>query len=433
MRNRYVNKGWLATIFVALLPVILWQIVAPYEWKGAKNIFENIGRLAGLVGMALFAWNVILSARLKIYNKLFLGLDNTYRAHHTIGQVSLILLLIHPVTIAYRYFLSSPLSAYEFIKPNFASPFRALGNFSLFLMIIAMIVTLYINVKYQYFILAQRALGLILFLGGIHAFFVGASDLGSNGVLSLRLYYGLLLLMAAVVYVYRSIFHGNFSKYYDYAISAIKPMGDIYEIELKPNGNALQYQPGQFAFIRLESAGVLGETHPFSMSSSPLSDTLSFGIKKLGDYTTLLSQIKPGQKVKIDGPYGTFSNRIVSNKRQVWIAGGIGVTPFMAMARSMDDSQLVDMYYSVKDKSEAAYLSELNILAQQNPNLKIFPFYSDSQGLLTVEYIQKNSKNLEDANYMICGPGSMMKAMRQQLKNIGVVKRNINTEEFYLG
>ena len=433
MRNRYANTGWIVSVIVALVPIVLWQLAAPYEWKGAKNIFENIGRLAGLAGMALFAWNVILSARLKIYNKLFLGLDNTYRAHHLLGQVSLILLLIHPVMITYRYFLSSPISAYEFIKPSLASPFRALGTFALFLMITTMAVTLYVNVKYHYFILAQRALGLILFLGGIHAFFVGASDLGSNGVVGLRLYFGLLLLMAATVYIYRSIFHGNFSKYFDYEISAIKSLGDIFEIELKPVSSALKYLPGQFAFVKLEAEGVLGETHPFSMSSSPKSDTLSFGIKKLGDYTSLLSQVKPGQKVKIDGPYGSFSNHIVNNKRQVWIAGGIGVTPFMAMARSIDNSQQVDMYYSVKEKSEAVYLNELIEIAKKNSNLKVFPFYSDTQGLLSVDFIQKNSKNLDDANYMICGPGSMMKALRKQLKDLGIAKQNINTEDFYLG
>ena len=105
----------------------------------------------------------------------------------------------------------------------------------------------------------------------------------------------------------------------------------------------------------------------------------------------------------------------------------------MAMARSIDNSQQVDMYYSVKEKSEAVYLNELNEIAQKNPNLKVFPFYSETQGLLTIDFIQKNSKNLEDANYMICGPGSMMKAMRKQLKDLGVPKRNINTEEFYLG
>jgi predicted ferric reductase len=411
MRNRYANTGWLVSIIVALIPIVIWLFVMPVQFNTAKNIFENIGKLAGLAGMALFAWNVILSARLKLFNKLFMGLDNTYRAHHLLGQVSLILLLIHPVTIAYRYFLSSPLSAYEFIKPNFASPFRFLGTIALFMMIIAMVITLYVNVKYQYFIMAQRALGFILLIGGVHAFFTGGSDLANNGIVSLKIYYGLLIGVAMIVYVYRSIF----------------------EIELSPVGEPLQFKPGQFAFVKLEAEGVLGETHPFSMSSSPSSQTLRFGIKKLGDYTSLLSAVQKGQKIKIDGPYGTFSNEIVNNLRQIWIAGGIGVTPFMSMARSLNKDQQIDLYYSVKQPKEAVYLNELTTIQKNNANFKVMPFYSDKQGLLSLEYIQQNSTNLDGANYMICGPGSMMKAMKAQLKSAGVARHNINTEEFYLG
>lgn len=433
MRNRYANVGWFVSCAVALVPVAIWLVVMPVQFNSAKNIFENIGKLAGLAGMALFAWNVILSARLKIYNKLFLGLDNTYRAHHTLGQVALILLLIHPVMITYRYFLSSPLSAYEFIKPNFVSPFRFLGTISLFLMIVSMVVTLYINVKYQLFILAQRALGLILFIGGVHAFFVGGSDLNSNGIVALRLYFLGLLILAFAVYVYRSIFHGNFSKYRNYVLNNIQDMGDIFEIELEPVGEPLKFRPGQFAFVKLEAEGVLGETHPFSMSSGPSNNMVRFGIKKLGDYTSLLGDVKKGQKVKIDGPYGTFSNQIVNNKRQIWIAGGIGVTPFMSMARDLDKNQQIDLYYSVKEPKEAVYLSELNLIQKNNTNFKVLPLYSDKQGLLSLEYIQKNSTNLDGANYMICGPGSMMKAMKNQLQAAGIAKQNINTEEFYLG
>lgn len=429
-----MNVGWTVSIFVALIPVVIWLIVMPMQFNSAKNTFENIGKLAGLAGLALFAWNVILSARFKIYNKLFLGLDNTYRAHHFLGQISLILLIIHPLTITFKYFLTSPLSAYEFIKPTIDPPFKLLGTIALFLMIIAMVVTLYINVKYQYFILAQRALGLILFVGGTHALFVSGSDLSTSGILALRIYFMLLLGLALIVYVYRSIFHGNFAKYHNYEVAGISDMGDIFEIELRPLGEPLKFRPGQFAFVKVEADGVLGESHPFSMSSSPNSSVLRFGVKKLGDYTSLLGDVKNGQKVKIDGPYGTFSNEIVNNKRQIWIAGGIGVTPFMSMARNIkNNDQQVDLYYSVKEPQEAVYLKELEAIQKKNNNFKVKPFYSNKQGFLDTTYVQKNSANTEGANYMICGPGSLMKAIKGQLKQAGVAKQNINTEEFYLG
>lgn len=431
MRNRYTNLGWFITILIAITPVALWLLAAPVPWNTTKNVFENLGKLAGLAGMALFAWNVILSARLKIYNKLFMGLDNTYRAHHIIGSSAFILLLMHPVFITYRYFLSSPISAFEFVKPGLESPFKTLGTLTLVGMILAMVITLYLNVKYERFVLAQRVLGLLLFIGGIHAVFVGGTDL-RGGVGSLSIYFFVLILVSAMVYVYRSIMHGNFSKYYNYTVSEVIHMGDVYELVLTTNDAPMKYLPGQFAFIKFEADGILGQTHPFSMSSDPSGKTLRFGIKTLGDYTELLAKVEKGQRVKVDGPYGTFSNKIVKNHRQVWIAGGIGITPFMAMARSLDDSQKVDLYYSTKTAKEAVYLDELKSIASKKPNLRIIPFDAEKQGFMTIDYVFKNSEKLDDANFMICGPGGMMKAMRAQLKANGVSKKNINTEEFNL-
>ena len=433
MRNRYTNLGWLITIFVAVIPITIWMVSMPAQFDTAKNISDNLGRLAGLAGMALFAWNVILSARLKIYNKLFMGLDNTYRAHHIIGCLALILLLIHPLLITFRYFLSSPISAYEFVKPGLESPFKNLGVIALYCMIALMVVTLYMHVAYKRFVLAQRLLGLVLFLGGIHAFFVGGSDLAiKTGMIGLQIYYLLLIGLAAVVYVYRSLFHGNFSKYLDYSLYKIIPLGNSYELQLSPQGKPLVFAPGQFAFIKLELDGVLGESHPFSMSSGPNDKSLNFGIKNLGDYTALLATAESGTKVKIDGPYGTFSNAIVKNPRQIWIAGGIGVTPFVSMAKALEDGQSVDLYYCAKTKDEAVYLSTLEKIASRKSNLKIILFTESQNNYLTASYIQKNSKSLDGANYMICGPPSMMKSLKAQLKKIGIKKRNINTEEFDL-
>src|SRR5689334_8364337 len=103
MRNRFTNLGWLVTIIIAIIPVGLWLLTQPTQWGTAKLVVENLGKLAGLSGLSLFAWSVILSARLKVFGRLFMGLDNMYRAHHLIGCMALILLLIHPMLLTTRY------------------------------------------------------------------------------------------------------------------------------------------------------------------------------------------------------------------------------------------------------------------------------------------------------------------------------------------
>ncbi len=209
-------------------------------------------------------------------------------------------------------------------------------------------------------------------------------------------------------------------------------MGDTYELELITDESPMQYRPGQFAFIKAEVKGLLSQSHPFSMSSKPGTNKLSFGIKNLGDYTLELGKIAKGTIIKVDGAYGTFSNTIVDKPRQIWVAGGIGITPFLAMAKALGSDQQVDLYYSAKTAKEAVYMEELKSLASKNRNLKIIPFLEDKSGFLTADAIFKNSTDANDANFMICGPLAMMHALRAQLHSKGIKNKDINTEEFNL-
>lgn len=309
MRNRFTNLGWLITILIAIIPILIWLFTQPIDWSSTKHILENLGKLAGLAGISLFAWNVILSARLKIYDKLFLGLDNTYRAHHIIGCITIILLMIHPMLLTARYLVVSPIAAYEFIKPNLGSPYKILGTLTLSIMMLIMFLVLFINVRYKRFILLQRILGALLFLGGIHALFVGGSDI--NSLLGLQIYIIGLILTAAGVYIYRSIIHKNFHKFHSYQIDLVTPKDDVTEICMSSTDDPIKQLPGQFVFVKFDLQGVLGESHPYTISAPPQAGKLRFSIKNLGDYTAAVPKLQAGTTAQIDGPYGTFSNQII--------------------------------------------------------------------------------------------------------------------------
>lgn len=430
MRNRFTNFGWVVTLLIVLIPITIWLTTQPTQWPNVRVVLENLAKMAGLAGLSLFAWNVILSARLKLYDRLFMGLDNTYRAHHLIGCITIILLMIHPLLLAWGYFITSPVAAMEFLKPSLASPFKILGTLTLSLMMITMFVVLFIKVQYRRFILLQRLLGLLLFLGGIHAIFVGGSDI--NQIVLLQFYIFILLGLAAGVYIYRSIFHKGFHKFYDYKLDVVTPRGEVIELCLSTSGDSIKQKPGQFVFVKFDTPGVLGESHPFTVSAPPQAGKLRFSIKNLGDYTAAIQNIQPGLTAKIDGPYGTFSNTIIKNPRQIWVAGGIGITPFLAMAGALGGDQQIDLYYSVKNAQEAVYLEELQHLAKGKANLVLHPYYTEKSGLLTADYIFKASQNRKGAAYLVCGPPGMMKALKNQLVSGGVARHNVHTEEFGL-
>jgi predicted ferric reductase len=188
-------------------------------------------------------------------------------------------------------------------------------------------------------------------------------------------------------------------------------------------------------FVRFETDGVLSESHPFSISSRPDDDNLSLGIKTLGDYTSMVYLLKPGAICSIEGPFGAFSYTKAQSKRQIWVAGGIGVTPFLSMARDLGaeaKDYAVDLYYSVKNEGELAFALELVQIAKQNSNFKFTPYFSEKNGFLSASFISKNSGGLSGSEVFLCGPSGFMKSLREQFVGLGINNNKIHSEEFSL-
>ena len=153
---------------------------------------------------------------------------------------------------------------------------------------------------------------------------------------------------------------------------------------MSPVNQKMDYKPGQFVFIRFLLSGVKelpSEWHPFSISSAPGEDKLAISVKALGDYTNALPKLKQGCIVEIEGAYGKFTYTNFKNRDQIWIAGGIGVTPFTSMAKSLpDDGYSIDLYYSVKSETELVDWEILSGIAQaKKGKFRLIPFVADTQ------------------------------------------------------
>jgi predicted ferric reductase len=141
--------------------------------------------------------------------------------------------------------------------------------------------------------------------------------------------------------------------------------------------------------------------------------------------------LPPGGSAELDGPYGTFSHLALTNPRQVWIAGGIGITPFLSMARSLDGTgHEVDLYYCTLAAEQAYFLNELFQLADRNPGLRVIPIRKASLGQLSADDIEAASRNLSDKDILICGPPVMIGDLTGQLRARGVPRARIHYEGF---
>lgn len=425
MRNSL--KPIAITILVAITPILLWLASIGFASSSVTESINSFAIILALAGFSLYGWNIFLSTRLKVFENLYGGLLNLYKWHDITGSLAFMLLLIHPTLIIIKYANVSLISAYQFIKPSVDFPKMA-GIFVLCIMFIAVFLSLYFKIKHELFIKLHIAMGLVFFLGAYHALLMSGSDVKQS--IPLLIYGTIWVALALVVMLYRSIFHKSFRKTYTYSVSRVSS-NDIYtKLSLKAERDSIKFSPGQFAFIKPVASELPRQSHPFSIVSSNSDSDLSFGIKKLGDFTSMVSRLRVGDVFEVEGAYGDFGSRFDKYQHQVWVAGGIGITPFVAMAKAITD-QKVHLIYSVKSIREACFMDELKSVANTKPNFHIHIVDNSTRSsLLSTHEIM--DFYAENGAIWLCGPPKMVKTLSKSLRSRGINEGNIITEEFNL-
>lgn len=433
-QNRILSKsGWWILSVLSITPLVLWVFELPLgsRFSNLSSFSRSLGDVAGLCGMAMFSLVIILSARLRFFEKFFKGINESYTAHHFFGGLAFSLLLFHPLLLTYSYLLVSFKSATLFLLPNtyWAQNFGRLG---LFIMIITLVITFYTKLKYQVWKFTHKFLGIAFIFAFLHTFLIGG-DLLTNQLLKIYLF--VLGITAMVAYFYRTLFADYFVRVFNYTVKDIKKHEDkIWEITCEPKGGEMKFVPGQFSFVRFFNKELTKEIHPFSFSSNN-GNPLKITIKELGDYTDKIGNLKIGDKAAFEGPFGAFNFKNYGNKNQVWIAGGIGVTPFLSMLKSLSDEDRdynIDLYYSVKNEDCLAFKEEIEEISKRYKNLNVNLWVTSKNGFLTADLIKLETSNLENRDILICGPSVMMLALKDQFLQQKIREDQIHIEEFQL-
>ncbi|CAN5459779.1 FAD-binding oxidoreductase [soil metagenome] len=445
--------GWGVTIALCLVPLYLWLQIHPLSTiHGFVSIMLNLGRVTGLIGMVMYALNLVYATRLRFLEKFFGGLNRVYIAHHLLGGLALIFLSFHPLFLALRYVTTSLKQAALLLLPNGLTPGSALFNrqsiyhagvleqWAIFIGIIAfwgmvglLLVTFFVKLPYRVWLFTHKFLGVAFFLAGLHVLFI-TSDTSNNP--GMKYYMLTISAIGIVAYIYRTVVGRILIRQYEYRVESVKVVaGNVTQLEMQPMKSRMMYKPGQFVFIRFRKTGtkLSREWHPFSISSGTKDGFLQLSVKGLGDYTNSLVGIKPGAIADIEGAYGRFTYTNIKNLNQIWVAGGIGITPFLSMARSLPENGFsIDLYYSVKTSSELIDWQDLyDIAILKNGNFRIVPFIGDKQeGHLGADFIENTSGGLKGKDIFMCGPPPMMQSLRKQFKEKGIPGTSLHTEEF---
>jgi predicted ferric reductase len=232
-------------------------------------------------------------------------------------------------------------------------------------------------------------------------------------------------------YVYREVLARHFQSLHDYQVSSVRELEPgLVEVALEPIGRGVTFVPGQFALVYLEAKDGW-HRHPFTISSAPQEELLRITVKALGDYTSRLAElIEPGMPAVIGGPHGRFSHE-KGTDRQVWIAGGVGVAPFLSWLRALDGAlpRRVDFFYSAD--GPAPFAEEIAQIAAGQPSLHAHLIDTGVEGRLTVERVLATTDgHVDDLSVFMCGPREMLRTFQTGLRATGVPSRRIHREYF---
>ncbi|MEI6529333.1 MAG: ferric reductase-like transmembrane domain-containing protein [Candidatus Falkowbacteria bacterium] len=428
MRKKF---GTIAIFILTLIPLLRWFFLEPlnYRFFNLVGTLTSLGQIAGILGFALFSINLIISARIKFLERFFYGLNNVYSSHHQIGSIAFSLILFHPLLLLVSYLSVSLKQGMDFLTPFKNIPITY-GIFSLLLMVLLMVLTFYVKIKYNRWKFSHKFMVVAFVLALLHAMFI-SSDISRDYFL--RVYLIILAFLGLGAGAYQAFVSKLLNSHVIYNLKHVNILNSqVVELELIPKNRKIKFSPGQFVFIRFLSGSIGSESHPFSISSSNTGDNLQVVIKSLGDFTDKLKNLEPGIPVSIEGPYGKFSHHNIVNKNQVWIAGGVGITPFVSMARSLnEEGYSIDLYYCVNRAEEAVLLNELKEL-ELNKKIRLIPWYSSEKGYLSAEKIAELSPGLENKDILLCGPAPFMFGLKKQLVALNIKSKNIHFENFKL-
>lgn len=414
---------------LSVIPVIIWLTLEPlaFRFADANAVTTSIGQILGLLGMTLFSINLILAGRLKFLDRFFHGLDRVYQNHGRIGSLAFSFILFHPIFLVVKFLSLSLREAGLFFVPFLNMPVTW-GIISLILMIVLISLTFYIKLKYHVWKISHKFMILAFAFSVLHVLTI-TSDVSQSLLLK---FYILTLASLGILISAQSAILGKFLvKKFKYKIKSVTKLNeDIIEVEMEPLQDKMEFTPGQFAFFSFLGEKISDESHPFSISSSDTENNLKATIKNLGDYTSQIQNLKVNDIVLVDGPYGGFSYRKSENKEQIWIAGGIGITPFLSMARSLDSNYKVNLFYSVKEDKEAVYQKELEELSSKKENFKSNIWSSKEKGYINSKYVSEISNGLENKEIFLCGPLSFMESLKKQFVSSGVDINKIHYENF---
>jgi len=406
MKETNVTRGIAAIGAVGVVTAIAWIASEPVE---ATSTASRIAQLVGALALVALASMLIIATRMRFVDRLFGGLDKAYAVHMWLGIIALALLGAHALT----HLAAGLTRPAQDMLVHVGGP-----TVALFLLVIVFALLIR-KVRYEVWRFFHLAAAVPYVIGVAH--YYGSSSFGPLGLAPFSVWLDLVNLAGLVAAAYCVLFYTRLGVQHAYRVAARRVVADgVLEFTSEPVAGALGFQPGQFAFVRVPRLKF--RPHPFTISGGD-AEALQFTVRDSGDDTgRLVSDLAVGDEVVVGGPYGGF-DYTRGAAHQLWIADGIGITPFRSFYRSQIPEQFsIDLFYA--DHGNGVYVDELR--AQDLPNLRVHLV----DGGLTAEAVLAQAPSEQPREVYFCGPIPMGRALKASLKTSGAPIVGFNVKRF---
>ncbi|MDD7966300.1 ferric reductase-like transmembrane domain-containing protein [Actinomycetospora lemnae] len=409
---------------LVVLPVALMAARA-----GGTSVLGMLSVGLGLLALSLLIVVVVVPSRVRSLTRAF-GVEKVIGLHRWLGTLAILLVGLHlAVAVANHPILLNPFRATEAAKAGWTSVVA--------LLLVGLVAVRGRRPGARYEIWARLHVLLAaaaLVLAGLHVFWLG--NLVTDPVM--RVVLSALVLVLLGVLAHRWVWRPLFSRQGAYVVYGVRRESPtvstlvLAPVHLRRGG--LRFSPGQFVWLRLRRAVVGTEEHPFTIASSArVTGRLELTVRDQGDFSGLLSTLRTGSKVWLDGPHGSFTDAAAPGSAGlVLLAGGVGITPMMSMLRTLADGGDTRTHRLVLAErgTEPLFADELTALARR---LDLRVTRTEGRRIdaeLLDEVLPDDLAARHDLDYFVCGSPSVTAGSLAALDQLGVPPARIHTEQF---
>jgi predicted ferric reductase len=434
----------LAYLLVFALLAALWLAADPllsagYEFFALRASLVN---LTGILAIGAMSVAMLLATRSVTIESLLGGLDKSYRLHKWLGVTALVLSVVHwlwakaPKWMVGWGWLERPARKPPVEQTDAVLRFfqsqrglaEDIGEWAFYAAVVLIALALVKRFPYRHFFRTHRLLAVVYLFLAFHSLVLmkfGYWGAAVGPVMAVLIAGGVV---AAVVSLLRKVGHGR------RAVGVIDELfhhedNRVLKVAVTLKSRWPGHEAGQFAFVTFDRDE---GPHPFTISSAWQGDgRMFFLIKGIGDYTaTLPATLKVGDLVGIEGPYGRFAFG-GDEKRQIWVAGGIGVTPFIARMQALEsqpDGRSIDLFYSTSAPDEE-FIRRVTLLAGR-AGVRLHVRVADRDGRLTAAQIQAEVAGWDASSVWFCGPAGFGETLRRDFTASGLSPDDFHQELF---